>query len=1554
LDKTKIDLLRDDVSDKTTSHAGSDASFDTNDLKMRKLGDFEILHELGRGGMGVVYRAIDHKLGRQVALKVLPSHAGISRVQLERFQIEARAAAQLNHENIVPVYRVGNEDGTNFFAMKLVTGRNLSQVVRSLKSAVHGSSRGKGVGSKLLLKRNVTTAHGLADSTHSGPAFGIDLSQEAFVSSIAHQNSKSTMRMAKAVATAGAQVARALEHAHLHGVVHRDIKPSNLLLDHDGKVWVTDFGLAQLQSSPSLTRTGDIIGTLRYMSPEQASGRRGFVDNRTDIYSLGVTLYELSTLRRACRGRSARDILREITFERPVPVRRINPSLPADFETIISKATERNPNERYQSASELAEDLERFIQGKSPTANPPSKLKRGRDWLYDRPLVALLIGVCSLVSLFALGTTAWALGSMVQQQRRTLVIERQAAKVLQEAYSESESRRLLAESALQRDQDPALSLALARKGIPGAPGITANQTILKALSNLREIRTVFLDDPFPGQLAISSNDRWFAKGVDGRYFSDGDHRLELLEPDREQPSASLGQQATTTCFFSPDENSLVTSGSSYHEYGLPREFNDIELTAVTVWAPQNGDLKSRLAEAYAIEVDHSTFSPDGRRAVLPNQGNLVNIYDTRTWDRVGPVLRGHTAPIIHVAYSPDGKRIASWAADSTLRIWNANDGVELAQATRNFRRALDVRLRFSPDSSEVMLLGDGIRIYNTTDLSERFALDGDFAVYTRNGEEILYANRFDRSVYMYSRAAGGEIREYPAESGVTRFILLDNDRCLAIATGKDVSIYDTRTGELEGVCRGHKDFIRDIGPLSTPGQFCTVSWDGTLRIWDIKSDSQRRSFETRFASSSTPSATQSPDGSQALLSTTRNYRTSVRSLEQGEELESFEGFCRAILSDGSLLTATEDELLIWTTNRVLKHRQPLLAGQWPTKAVLRSERSSLLILTIMGDVLEWNLNLDTIKKLNGINDVVTAMCVDPTSSDIWLGLADGQVCLLASNAAVYEVQSDIGSAVGYLDLSRDGGRLLITGDDGRVLEWTEGQLETVVANNKSEMPIGEARYVLDGSTFITHAGTETTKLALWEVAEGQVIASLDVKSILDVSLNANQSKLAFTRQDGGLSVWNLEDLQQVELSEKKFGALRFCRDHLLAVTSPGASPVGESSLTSEASLVEPETILNWNMETGELNYQQPANANIAEILCSVDQQRVFLAGVAYGADLVNLSTGQIEGRLSNHTSQLLLADFSEKDQVVTVDVNGTVIMHDWKNQKSSEIVRHELPLANATLSPDRTQLITTDRVGRSFKIDLLRSNMRELDLPLEGTVQHSIAGDSHQVVSIDGSDTVCLWDMRTSGSETIDFAGGVFAAELSPDSNYAILLRGRERPQVIPSKIYTVEQQTPKGEADAWLLNLDTRESKPIVLEGDVVDAAFNANEKSFALLSNEGTIQVFDVATLTAGSLLRSDVRFQSILASYSNEVLFAATQEKVVGWNLNNSELLWEFDTSKQSLEWGLAQRGGDWMLLLENQRAVRVPVDLLGYLTKHVTRELSAEERRKFLLEPPQPAN
>jgi eukaryotic-like serine/threonine-protein kinase len=729
---------------------------------LRQLGDFRVLREIGHGGMGVVYEAEQVSLGRHVALKVLPQTLLPDDKAKRRFEREAKAAAKLHHTNIVPVFGVGEQDGTPYYVMQFIQGLGLDEVLEELKKLPQARTpTGKFTAEALRMSRKVGRAVSVPSSPPSAAQVARSLltgdfqepsrpsdATAATEDSVRKENRSENEANAPAqsdsfplssssvvlpgsgpdgsrsrhgrptywhsVARIGTQVAEALEYAHKHGVLHRDIKPSNLLLDSRGTVWVTDFGLAKADDQQNLTHTGDILGTLRYMPPEAFEGKS---DIRSDVYSLGLTLYEMLALRPAFDEKERNRLIKQVTHGEPARLSKQNRQVPRDLETIVHKSIEREPGRRYESGADLAADLRRFLDDEPIHARRVSSTERLARWCRRNPTIASLIAAVILVTAVGFGATFWqmrqaqaneqAAKTQTEQRRRLLYVS--DINVAQQAWEEGNLARARALLERQRPQpgeedlrgfewrylwqlcrDESLYTFKGHKGgVSGLRFSPDGETLASTgddgtvrlwdLAGRRGIVTLQESEDHATSLAF--------KPGGGLLATTANSRVNLWDLATRRRVAILRHEALCVdVAFSPDGETLASAGNG----------------GIKLWNVATRQPVATLTTDALLRV---AFSPDGKILAAACFDRTVRLWDLGTRRELAP-LRGHTAFVISLAFSPDSKILASGSNDSTVKLWNL--------ATRQLDRTLPghtgpiEQIRFSPDG-KMLMTGSGDR-----------------------------------------------------------------------------------------------------------------------------------------------------------------------------------------------------------------------------------------------------------------------------------------------------------------------------------------------------------------------------------------------------------------------------------------------------------------------------------------------------------------------------------------------------------------------------------------------------------------------------------------------------------------------------------------------------------------------------------------------------------------------------------------------------------------------------------------------------------------------------
>ena len=394
---TSVAMIEDLKRQSDSLPGNSAKKWDIGDLE--RIGDYKIVAELGRGGMGVVFQAVHESLGRQVAIKILPGKV-FDQTTLDRFHKEAQAAANLHHSNIVNVFGVGEENGLHYYVMEFVEGVSFADLIHFLKQQPRTRSDAS-------TPPEIPTRETVSEKNESKlGAQPASPQKESVINDIDWiPQFQGNLHRYRWSAELVAQIADGLEYSHGRMILHRDIKPGNFLLDKTGKPWITDFGLVKMLAEQTMTQTGNLFGTPQYLAPESLEGT---YNQRSEVYCLGVTMYELVTLSPAYDQSTPTEVLKSIASSNPKSLRMIARDLPVDLRTIIEKAIDRDPASRYGSAAELRDDLNRFLQDRPIAARPVSNVEKAWRWSKRNPLPAALGSLSLLLVSNSSRTPSWA------------------------------------------------------------------------------------------------------------------------------------------------------------------------------------------------------------------------------------------------------------------------------------------------------------------------------------------------------------------------------------------------------------------------------------------------------------------------------------------------------------------------------------------------------------------------------------------------------------------------------------------------------------------------------------------------------------------------------------------------------------------------------------------------------------------------------------------------------------------------------------------------------------------------------------------------------------------------------------------------------------------------------------------------------------------------------------------------------------------------------------------------------------------------------------------
>jgi WD40 repeat protein/serine/threonine protein kinase len=850
--------------------------------------DYELLEEIGRGGMGVVYRARQIHPSRVVALKMIRGGQFASRADVQRFQSEAEAAASLDHPHIMPIYEVGEEQSQHYFSMKLIDGQSLAQRLQP----------------------------GQASS-------GLEIRE-----------------LVKILA----EVARAVHYAHQRGILHRDLKPGNILLESRARngtspvPYVTDFGLAKrVADDDTGSQSGSIVGTASYMAPEQAAGGKGLT-TAADVYSLGAILYEMLTGRPPFREETPLETLVQVREREPARPSSVHPQVDRDLETICLKCLDKDPHRRYGSAEALAEEFDRWLTGEPIEARSVSGLERAWRRCKRNPVVSSLLAAVVLVAVVGLAgvLSQWQAAvaseqkAVANEQKANAQAEKAKEKAQEASQQRDEARRQQAEAQRQRDEVQrqrdevrALNekLLAAQKELQStlyAAHINLAQRAWEVSGPERVLQLLDQHRPKPGQADLRgfewhylnrlchSNEltfeghtaqvRWMALSPDAKRLAtaSADHTVKLWDAQTGKELLTLKghPRSVGSVVFSPDGKRLASGSSEWVAGG--RELGEIKLwdaqtgrelltlkdTGYLALSPDNKHLATVSYTEGTIKIwDTQTsrecltlkgtdrpkdefvaalaFSPDGKRlAAGIHNSDYTSEHDKRLggkvklWDAESGrelfTLKGHARSVNSVLFSPDGKRLASGSMDATVKVWNAETGQELLTLPGHTDYNWPP-MAYSPDGRRLAVGCDNtVQLWDAQtgqELATLKRLNGyaRCLAITEDGRCLAgtsssyWAATATATVRKWDTQKDREGLTFKVGSGHIDLLAYSPDGTrLGVVTDDGAKVLDAKTGKETVALKGHSEGVSRLAFSPDGKRLATSSSDETVKVWDTQ------------------------------------------------------------------------------------------------------------------------------------------------------------------------------------------------------------------------------------------------------------------------------------------------------------------------------------------------------------------------------------------------------------------------------------------------------------------------------------------------------------------------------------------------------------------------------------------------------------------------------------------------------------------------------------------------------------------------------------------------
>lgn len=1366
----------------------------------RMVGDFEILGELGRGGMGVVYRACQRSLNREVALKLLPPALSLDPVALGRFQREVVALGRCDHPNVVRILAAGKEGETHYYAMEYVEGTDLSVLYDVLSSwqssgaALHGEHLSAAVSSASGLTIKGRDGLPEAEKIEPGPPPELATSDESYY-----------VRLAELMAEA----AEGLAHLDEHEIIHRDVKPGNIMVTRDGRrAVVMDLGLALTpDQSMSLTRSNvKVLGTLRYMAPEQLHRHLTRVDHRADVYALGATLHELACLRPVYGGETQEELSRQKLYEEPQPPLKVNPHLPKDLATITKVAIQRRPEDRYQRAADLASDLRAFAKGEPISARPPSAWRYLRLF-YQRRRPFVHFAAAALLIVVAL--TGGFLHRLRMQRDRAFGAEAAARRA---ERSEAKQKRQAQEA--RRDAEANAEELARQKGVIAGLFDDAHREAYQKFKRC--------GNPV-GRLLVAVAARDHARRNDNASARTW-RRLAcdaLKDCPRLAGSTPLRHAWLDVC-FSPDGKLLAGVG----EYGIIKVWDlatgreQVRLAGHgegVVWARYSSDGATLISgdddgkvmfwdvaagkpeaalNALTKSVEDAVVSGDGRILATLRGGSVIKLWDVRTGEAIASPT-GREPDVVEIRLSYDGETLALIGMDDTVRLVDVPTGKEecpfknpapsaehgdVSRGIRALAIAMDDKtvklwdvasqrekatlrghshevetLSFSPDEATLATVGsDGtIKLWDVTTGRERATLENPSKVKTVGFSPdgmVLASGGNDGTIKLWGLHTGRALATLRGHSGgVEDFGFSADSKTLASASQDGtIRLWDVRTGLPRAALRAHFKWHRGLGLGSDRTTLPCVDDDCTIRLWDVATGQPK--VEVKTHSDNPRLVCFSPDGRRAA-SVTKDRVIELWDLATGQQEAMLKGhsddilFCRFSPDSGTLASVSKDHtIMLW--DLATSRTKATLNGHLDEVLRIRFSPDSETIASIGkdGTIKLWDLATgQETATVRGYKAGKYPECFSPDSETLAVVSDHGTVKLLEATTgqdkAALTGHSDAGYPLGF---SPDSATFAAVARHDAIKLWdvaTGTERATLPADSVSTF-WGQDEYedcmsFSPDSTMIA-TGNQYGMVRLWHPATGKEKARLNGngKRLTSVSFSPDGAMIAVRNWSGEIGLWDVAN-EGPQATVATFAADPRRRYHEL-----GFSP--DSTMLSVKSVVD---VRFWDVTT--MWPEAPFRGRPRCALClsfSADGRTIAFGGEDGRIGLLDVATGRERAVLQAYTAAVTQ---------VSLNARGTVLASEGIDERKGQKAKSSASLWDVVTGREKTAfprgLITSPQLTVVFSPD-----------------SSTLAYGSDQY----GHSMVMLCDVASGCHKAAPGTGGIWTtcASFSPDG--AILALG--------------------------------------------------------------------------------------------------------------------------------------------------------------------------------------